>query len=46
MFKERHFVNMEKKVFVTVGTTKFDRLIKIVTNNETLKVINKLCYYF
>lgn len=28
----------EKTIFVTVGTTKFDDLIKTVTSDEVLKV--------
>lgn len=42
-----------KNVFVTVGTTKFDDLIKTVTSPNTLKVcyrtiitIVSLCYHF
>ncbi|XP_001603451.1 UDP-N-acetylglucosamine transferase subunit ALG13 homolog [Nasonia vitripennis] len=33
-----------KRIFVTVGTTKFDELIKTVTNNDVLKELNDKGY--
>ncbi|KAB0796749.1 hypothetical protein PPYR_10810 [Photinus pyralis] len=33
-----------KRLFVTVGTTKFDKLLKTVTNEEILGILHKLGY--
>lgn len=34
----------ENSVFITVGTTKFEKLIETVTSEEVLNVLNKLGY--
>lgn len=39
-------MTLNKKVFVTVGTTKFDDLIKIVTSDEVLQVKHIYTYTY
>ncbi|KAK5650513.1 hypothetical protein RI129_001542 [Pyrocoelia pectoralis] len=33
-----------KRVFITVGTTKFDKLVKTVSNSDILNILHKLGY--
>lgn len=37
---------MSKSIFVTVGTTKFDRLINVVTDTAVLQVIGRRSDFF